>query len=342
MAINIGSSVLKDCQIGSTKVKAIYVGSTKVWPVFRLGTWTNMGSFTSSTRENFGYGSGDSNTCYLFGGTSGYSASGVASVICRYYSNSNTFSTISTSLNGRQVQACAMVKNTLAEGTSASFLIFGGMPNTSATLTDVVNWVTRLLVSGPNVSASTTMPQAKQVMGAASIYTGSAIHTFGGYYTSFLSEHRKLNQSSNTWTSLTSLPQAMNALSCVTDETGGGIYIVGGQTSSGAQDYFKYWNEATQTYTTLPSMPDRRKQHRAVYDPDNRRIYVVGGENATATATNTIFEYHIDEAKWYTNTPLPTTVSIHGLHRDASGNIYSIFGRNSSRGAVTNIYKYIP
>lgn len=342
MAINIGSSVLKDCQIGSTKVEAIYVGSTKVWPVFRYGTWTNMGSFTSSNRENFGFGSSDENTVYLYCGTSGYSASSVTQAVSKYVTTTNTFSVATTWLNSQQVQACTMVKNSVASGNDASFLIFGGMPNTSANLTDAVNKVTALLVSTMNISPRTTMPQAKQVMGAASIYTGSAIHTFGGYYTTYLSEHYKYTQGSGTWTSLTSLPQAMNALSCVTDETGGGIYIVGGQTSSGAQNYFRYWNEATQTYTTLPSMPDKRKQHRVVYDPDNRRIYVVGGENASSTATNTIFEYHIDEAKWYTNTALPNTVSIHGLHRDASGNIYSIFGRNSSRGAVTNIYKYVP
>lgn len=208
MAINIGSLALQACKKGTTNVKAIYKGDTLIWPIFKYGTWTNMGSFSSNSRENFGFGSSDENTVYC--GASGYSASSVT--------------------------------------------------------------------------------------------------------------------------------QAMNALSCVTDETGGGIYIVGGQTSAGAQNYFRYWNEVTQTYVTLPSMPDKRKQHRVIYDPDKQYIYVIGGENANSTATDTVFEYHIKEAKWYTN--CPTTLSIHGLHRD--GNIYTLFGRNASKGSVTNIYKYVP
>ena len=342
MAINIGSLALQACKKGTTNVKAIYKGDTLIWPIFKYGTWTNMGSFSSNSRENFGFGSSDENTVYLYCGASGYSASSVTQAVYKYVSSTNTYSMSTSWLNNQQVQACVMVKNSTASGNEASFLVFGGMPNTSANLTDAVNKVTAVLVQTMNISPRATMPQAKQVLGAASIYTGSAIHTFGGYYTTFLSEHYRYTQGSGTWTSLASLPQAMNALSCVTDETGGGIYIVGGQTSAGAQNYFRYWNEVTQTYVTLPSMPDKRKQHRVIYDPDKQYIYVIGGENANSTATDTVFEYHIKEAKWYTNTNCPTTLSIHGLHRDGNGNIYTLFGRNASKRSVTNIYKYVP
>lgn len=336
MAIALNGKTLSTGAMEGKVLSESWLNGYMIYPFFRYGTWTNMGTFTSSTREDFGYDS-ESNVVYLFGGASGYTASSVSSVICKYIASSNTFTTLTTALSGRQVRSCQMVNNTVNGG---SYVILGGMPTTGAA-TDVVNYTSRLLISNLSVSAMVGMPTAKQVFGAAMIYPGGAIHTFGGYYTGFLSEHRIFNQSSNTWSTSTALPAALNALWCVSDNNGK-IYIIGGQTSGGAQSTFRCWNVASSTYTTLASLPEARKQHRAIYDPVKKILYVIGGENSSSKATNTVYEYHVNKSKWYVNTSIPTTLSLHGLHRDPLGNIYTIFGRNASRSPVSNIYKFKP
>lgn len=154
--------------------------------------------------------------------------------------------------------------------------------------------------------------------------TDNKIYSISGYGSGFLTDCRRYDVSSNTWSTVANIPTATWMSSAVS--YGGKIYVFGGEN---ATNLLQIYNISTNSWSSGASLPVALKHAQVALDPVNGAVYLMGGVNSSNVALSDVYKYNISTNSWsalVTNIPAARTQS--GITY-LNGYIYLIGGKNS-------------
>jgi hypothetical protein len=188
-------------------------------------------------------------------------------------------------------------------------------------------------------------PMPQDAYGVAMTSDGTYAYAAGGYSFSAagnVSNFRRFNPATNTWTPLAAVPDLSNAMaSTVYSPLTNKIYMFGGENvgTAAVSKATRIYDIATNTWSTGADMPDVRAFMASGYY--NGKIYLVGGYStgSVTPAFSQVWIYNPATNSFTTGASMPATLGGAGFGV-INGHLYVAGGRNDSVVVVNSLYDY--